>query len=214
MALKLIVGNKNYSSWSMRPWLALAYIGEPFEEVVVPLDQPDTAANIAKYTPAGRVPVLHDGDVVVWDSLAILEYLAERFPAAGLLPEGREARARCRSVAAEMHSGFAALREHMPMKITADKTGHPVPPAVAADIARIRTIWRDCLAASGGPYLFGDFSLADCMYAPVVTRFRTYGVSLAGPEAGYAETLWKSPEMQRWVSGAQAETFRMARYET
>ena len=122
MALKIIVGNKNYSSWSMRPWLALAYIGEPFDEVVIPLDQPDTAANIARYTPAGRVPVLHDGDLVVWDSLAILEYLAERFPAAGLLPELREARARCRSVAAEMHSGFAALREHMPMKITADKT--------------------------------------------------------------------------------------------
>jgi glutathione S-transferase len=213
MALTLIVGNKNYSSWSMRPYLALAHLDEPFEEVVVPLDQPDTAENIGRYSPAGRVPVLHDGELVIWDSLAILEYLAEKYPAAGLWPAHREVRARCRSISAEMHSGFAALREQMPMNITAHKPDHPVTPAVAKDIDRIRSIWRDCLAASGGPYLFGKFTNADCMYGPVVTRFRTYGVALTGPEHAYAETLWTSPEMQRWVAGAQAEKLRLARYE-
>src|SRR5262249_55877566 len=156
---------------------ALAHLGVPFEEVVIPLDQPDTAAHIAKYTPAGRVPVLHDGDLVIWDSLAIIEYLAEKHPDGGLLPADRATRARCRSVSAEMHSGLAAMRDNMPMKIVADKSGHVVPPAVAKDIARVREIWRDCLAASGGPYLFGKFSMGDCMYGPVVTRFRTYGVS-------------------------------------
>ncbi len=213
MALTLVIGNKNYSSWSLRAWLGVFQTGEEFEEVVVVLDRPDTAQSIARHSPAGRVPVLRDGDITVWDSLAILEYLAERFPGARLLPADRAARARCRSISAEMHSGFAPLREAMPMNIRRHAPGHGATPEAAANIGRIRAIWRDCLATSGGPFLFGALTMADCMYAPVVSRCRTYGVPLDGPEARYAQTVWDWPGMKRWVAEAQAEPWTNPHYD-
>ncbi|HKA90925.1 MAG TPA: glutathione S-transferase family protein, partial [Haliangiales bacterium] len=213
MALTLVIGNKNYSSWSLRAWLGVFQTGESFEEVVIPLDQPDTAQSIARWSPAGRVPILRDGELTVWDSLSILEYLAERFPGARLLPADRAARARCRSVAAEMHAGFAALREAMPMNIRLHAPGRAVGAEVAANIGRICAIWRDCLAASGGPFLFGGLTVADCMYAPVVTRFRTYAVPLDGAEARYAQTVWEWPGMKRWVVEAQAEPWKNPKYD-
>jgi glutathione S-transferase len=206
--ITLVMGNKNYSSWSIRPWLALKHAGIPFEEIVIPLDRPETTAAIAKHSPSGRVPCLLDGDITVWDSLAICEYAAEHHPA--LWPADRAARAKARSVAAEMHSGFAALRTAYPMNIRASKPKAPTP-EVAADIKRIRAVWRDCLT-TGGPFLFGAFSIADCMYAPVVTRFRTYGVTLDGPEAAYADAVWEHPAMVE-LRGAAAEEPWTAGYD-
>jgi glutathione S-transferase len=213
--LKIVVGNKNYSSWSMRGWLALELTGAPYEEVVVALDRPDTAARIRQLSPSGRVPALIDGDLTVWDSLAICEYLAEKFPQARLWPEAPRARAVARSVAAEMHSGFQALRNGMPMNLRAHR---PVPsPAadVAADIARIRDVWRGLLAQPRqGEYLFGPFGIADVMYAPVVSRFRTYGVPLDGPEAAYAAAVWRHPAVAKWVEGALREEAAIGKYDT
>jgi glutathione S-transferase len=213
--LTLILGNKNYSSWSLRPYVALKHTGAPFEEKVIPLDQPTTAAEIAKYSPSGRVPVLLDGDTRIWDSLAICEYLNERYPQAKLWPQDAAVRATARSLSAEMHSGFQALRETFPMKFKQSVRVDPVPAAAQKDIDRIRTLWTDCRRrfGSGGPFLFGAFSIADAMYAPVVSRFRTYGISLEGAAADYAAAVWKLPSMQEWQAGAEAEAFRMARYE-
>jgi glutathione S-transferase len=213
MALTLVIGNKNYSSWSLRAWLGVFQTGEEFQEVVIPLDQPDTAESIARWSPAGRVPILRDGDLTVWDSLAILEYLAERFPGAKLLPADRLARARGRSIAAEMHSGFGPLREALPMNIRMHAHGRALGPEVAVNVQRIRDIWRECLSASGGPFLFGGLTLADCMYAPVVTRFRTYGVPLDGVEARYAQTMWEWPGMKRWAAEAHAEPWTLPKYD-
>jgi glutathione S-transferase len=213
--LTLVLGNKNYSSWSLRPYVALRHVGVPFEEKVIPLDQPNTAAEIARYSPSGRVPVLVDGDARVWDSLAICEYLADRFPQAQLWPADAGARAEARAVSAEMHSGFRAMREALPMKIRETLPLPTVSDAVHRDIERIKALWKDCrqFFGRGGPFLFGAFSIADAMYAPVATRFRTYGVSLDGAAAEYSATLWKLPAMQDWLAAAKAETFRMARYE-
>jgi glutathione S-transferase len=213
--LKIFLGNKNYSSWSLRPWLVLKHLGVPFEEQVVPLDQPSTAEEIRKFSPSGRVPVLVDGDTVVWDSLAICEYLNELFPGRQLWPSDARARATARSVSAEMHSGFAALRENLPMKFRESFPNTMLQPEVKADIARILQLWNDCRSRFGaaGPYLFGDFSIADAMYAPVVSRFNTYGVALEGTAAAYASAIWKLPSIQEWLAAARAEPFRMARYE-
>jgi glutathione S-transferase len=212
--LALILGNKNYSSWSLRAYLALRCVGRPFDETMIPLGAPGTAdrsgAQVALRTvsPTGLVPVLRHGDVMVWESLAIGLYLAAEFPDAGLLPEPRAARALALSVSTEMHGGFAALREHMPMDLRASRPGRSTPPAVAACIARITAIWRDCRArfGAGGAFLFGArFGLADCMYAPVVSRFRTYGVALDPVCAGYAEAVWTHPPMQDWARAARDE---------
>jgi glutathione S-transferase len=213
--LKIILGNKNYSSWSLRPWLVLKHLGVPFDEQVVPLDQPSTARDIGKYSPSGRVPVLIDGDTVIWDSLAICEYLNELFPDRKLWPSDARARATARSVSAEMHSGFAALRENLPMKFRESFANFQLKPEVKADISRILQVWSDCRSRFGaqGSYLFGAFTIADAMYAPVVSRFKTYGVALEGAPAAYAETLWKLPQIQEWLSAARAEPYRMARYE-
>jgi glutathione S-transferase len=205
----LVIGNKSYSSWSLRPWLVLTQAGVPFEEEVVPLDQPETRSRILARSPSGRVPVLYDGDVVVWDSLAIAEYVAERHPDRQLWPADVAARAYCRAVSAEMHAGFAALREHLPMNLR--RTGRPradsIPPAVASDIARIKAIWRECRArfGRGGELLFGGFTIADAMYAPVVTRFGSYGVPLDGDERRYADAIEALPAMRAWREGAAAE---------
>jgi glutathione S-transferase len=207
----LVVGNKNYSSWSLRPWLAMKMAGASFQEIVIPLRQPTTAADIARHSPAGKVPVLHDGEITVWESIAILEYLAESIPEARLWPEDREARAIARVVSAEMHAGFVALRTHMPMNIRALKPDRGRTPEVEMDIRRIVTLWEDCRGrfGEGGPFLFGRFSNADAMYAPVVTRFNTYGVELHGEARGYAETMLALPPMLEWFAAGKAEPWSM-----
>jgi glutathione S-transferase len=209
VSLTLVIGNRNYSSWSLRPWLAMKHAGVAFEELRVPLNQPDTKARILRHSPSGRVPCLVDGALAVWDSLAICEYVNEQYAGGGLWPRDVAERARARSVSAEMHSGFAALRTHMSMDI---RGRHPDPgaaaaarPDVGADIARIQSIWTDCLAASSGPFLFGGFSIADAFYAPVVTRFRTYAVALPARLSAYADAVFALPAMQEWAAAAAAE---------
>jgi glutathione S-transferase len=212
--LKLIIGDKTYSSWSMRAWLALELTGEPFEEVLVPLDRPDTAQRIAGFSPAGRVPVLLDSDLAVWDSLAICEWLAERFPAARLWPEAPRARAVARSVSAEMHAGFQALRTSLPMNLRLRRPAAPLASGVQADLARLRAIWRGLLAQPrDGEFLFGRFGIADATFAPVVGRCLTYGVALDGPEAAWADAVWRHPAVARWVAGARAEQRSIPKYD-
>jgi glutathione S-transferase len=205
--LILIAGSKNYSSWSLRPYLALAHTGQPFREVVIALDEPDTAANIAKYSPSGRVPALRHGTLSIWDSLAICEYLAETFPQAKLWPQEREARAVARAVVAEMHSGFSNLRQNMTMDIRARKPGQGRAPGVAEDIARIQALWNDCRSrfGQGGPFLFGHFTIADAFYAPVVTRFVTYEVELDAVSRAYRDTILELPALKTWSEAARSE---------
>ncbi len=206
--LTLIVGSKNFSSWSLRPWLALKMTGQPFREVVIQLRRPETKAEILRYSPSGKVPALIDGGVTVWDSLAICEYLAERFPEAKLWPKDVQARAVARAVCAEMHSGFAALRQNLPMDIQADRRGFEIPPDAQADIDRIQALWAQCREqfGAGGPFLFGGPSIADAMYAPVVTRFTTYGVAMTPSAKAYASAIWALDAMQEWKKGAASET--------
>ena len=205
--LTLVIGNKNYSSWSLRAWLALEHTGAAFDELRIALDTPTTRADILRHSPAGRVPVLHDGGVTVWESLAICEYLAERFPPARLWPAEEAARARARVASAEMHAGFAALRHAMPMNCRAHLPGKGRAPGVDDDIARLRDIWRDCRArfGAGGDMLFGQFTAADALFAPVVSRFQTYGVSPDPVSQAYAHTVSALPAMQAWVAAARAE---------
>jgi len=211
----LVIGNKNYSSWSLRAWLALKQTGVAFEEILVPLMRPETRAAILAHSPSGKVPLLRLGDDQVWDSLAIAEYLAERFPAAGVWPADASARAVARSVAAEMHAGFMPLRRALPMNLRANLPGRPQAADVEADIARIQDIWATCRARFGGsgPFLFGGFSIADAFYAPVVGRFRTYDVPLSDVCRAYADTVWQMPAMQAWVAAAAVEGQRIAEYE-
>jgi len=214
MALTLVIGNKNYSSWSLRPWLAMKMAGVAFDESRIPLDQPETKANILKHSPTGKVPCLLDdgaaGRLTVWDSLAICEYINEAHADGRMWPAGRAERARARSAAAEMHSGFAPLRMYMSMDIRARKfergTAAQARADVAADIARIRALWAEALAASGGAFLFGEFSIADAFFAPVVMRFITYGVELPPPLAAYRDRIVALPPMQQWIAAATAET--------
>jgi glutathione S-transferase len=206
--LELAIGNKNYSSWSLRPWLALRQSGLEFEETRIPLYQPESREALLAWSPAGKVPVLRHGAIAIWDSLAICEYLAETFPEKKLWPREREARARARSVAAEMHSGFGSLRAQMPMNVRASGRRVPRTPELEADVARVTQLWRDCLQAKDarGPFLFGEFSIADAMFAPVVFRFATYGVQLGKPEQGYADAVRTLPAMRAWAQAAAGET--------
>ncbi|MBM3531789.1 MAG: glutathione S-transferase family protein [Alphaproteobacteria bacterium] len=215
MALTLIVGNKNYSSWSMRPWLALKRTGAAFEEIVIPLDRPETRAEIFKHSPSGFVPTLKDDELTVWDSLAICEYLAEKFPGAALWPQDPSARAVARSVSAEMHSSFSALRTNMPMNMRANLPGKGRAPGVQEDVNRISAIWRDCRArfGSGGPYLFGSFSIADAMYGPVVSRFVTYQVELDADAKAYVNTMWADPALAAWAESARREPWVIEKSE-
>jgi glutathione S-transferase len=208
--LTLVVANKNYASWSFRPWLALRQAGLPFEEVVIFLDQPDTREKIARYSPSGRVPVLRDGELAVWDSLAIIEYVAEKAPRAGLWPEDPGARAVARAVSAEMHSGFAALRKDLPMMFRGRFPAKPLDADVSQDIARIVALWGDCRErfGQGGPFLFGAFSTADCMYAPVVSRFLTYAVPLPPAAQDYVEAISSLPAWRAWATAAETEPLR------
>lgn len=211
----LVIGNKAYSSWSLRPWLLMTHAGIEFDEERIALYQSDSRERLMRFSPAGRVPVLVDGDLAVWDSLAICEYLAEKHPEKQLWPPDVRARANARSICAEMHSGFASLRSQMPMNVRARLPGRAKPPEVRADISRIETMWNDCRARFGspGPFLYGQFSIADAMYAPVVTRFHTYGVVLAGAAAEYLQTIRGLPAMQAWAAGALAETEVIKQYE-
>ncbi len=205
--LNLVIGNKNYSSWSLRPWLALRHAGLEFDEILIPLDETGTRSEIMKHSGSGRLPALKDGDLTVWDSLAICEYAAELRPEAGLWPDARDARAVARSIACEMHSGFAALRQHMPMNIRSKFPDEGRKPGVKEDIDRIAALWRQCRSRYGadGPFLFGRFTIADAMYAPVVTRFRTYGVALGEVEQAYADAVWGLDAMKEWAKAASDE---------
>jgi glutathione S-transferase len=214
--LTIYLGNKNYASWSLRAWLALKRTGAAFDEVVIPLYQPGSRETVLKYSPSGRVPSLRHGDVTVWDSLAICEYLAETFPDAGLWPSDPQARAAARAVSAEMHAGFAAMRAHLPMNIRSSFPGRGMTPEVQADINRIMAIWRDCRARFGegrGDFLFGQFTIADAIYAPVVTRFRTYKIDLEHEAEAYCATVLATPAMQEWISAARNEPMIVEAYE-
>jgi glutathione S-transferase len=205
--LILVVGNKNYSSWSLRPWLAMKVAGIAFDEVRIPLYLPGAKEAILRYSPSGKVPCLVDGATHVWDSLAILEYLAERHP--GLWPADRAARARARAISAEMHSGFAALRQHMSMNVRRSLPGRGRTPEVLADIARIVSIWDECK----GAFLFGAFTAADAMYAPVALRFRTYAVELPARCRQYADAVLALPAMREWIEAAEREPESIPQFE-
>jgi glutathione S-transferase len=205
--LHLYIGNKNYSSWSLRAWLALKQTDAAFAETVIPLYRDDSTATLAQYSPSGRVPVLQHRDRTIWESLAIGEYLAELFPDAGLWPKEPYARAVARAVSNEIHAGFTALRAHLPMDMRARQRQHAGGRAVTQDIRRIVDLWSDCRQRFGkqGRFLFGAYSLADAMYAPVVSRFVTYGITVEGRAAEYLEAAWNWPALQAWADAAQAE---------
>jgi glutathione S-transferase len=205
--ITIYLGNKNYSSWSLRPWLALKQTGAAFTEELIPLSEAATRSTILRYSPSGRVPALKHNGLTVWDSLAICEYLAEAFPKVHLWPKDKAARAVARAVSAEMHSGFAALRNHLPMNMRSSFPNRGVTPDVQADINRVTAIWRDCRKrfGEGGPFLFGGFTNADAMYAPVVSRFRTYKVELEAQAQAYADAVWALPALQEWLTAAKNE---------
>ena len=203
----LIIGNKNYSSWSMRPWLALRTAGIAFQERKLGLFTDTFQKEVSSVSPAGLVPVLLDGKFSVWDSLAICEYLAERHPAAHLWPADTHARARARSLAAQMHGGFGQLRSALPMNIEAQLPGITIPDAARQDISRIQAIWHDTRAefGQGGPFLFGKFTIADAFYAPVVSRFMTYGIAAAGAARDYMDAVAALPAFEQWSREAREE---------
>ena len=205
MALTLVIGNKNYSSWSFRPWIAMKTAGIPFEEIVVSLEAKDFKARVGAYSGSGKVPVLIDDAVKVWESLAILEYLADKFPAKKLWPDDPAARAHARVVAAEMHAGFGALRQHCPMNMWRPVTSRGLPEEVSANVKRIEAIWTDCLSRSPGPFLFGAFSAADAMYAPVVSRFHTYGIAVGTEAQAYMARVMALPAWAQWRAAALQE---------
>src|SRR5689334_4565545 len=211
----IYIGNKNYSSWSLRGWLMLKQSGASFEEVVIPLRETQTRTTILRHSPSGRVPALERGELVIWESLAIGEYLADRFPEAGLWPAEQTARAVARAVSAEMHAGFAALRSHLPMNIRSSFAGRGVTPEAQADINRISALWRDCRKRFGqeGQFLFGNPTIADAMYAPVVSRFRTYKVALDEEAQLYADAVWAWPPMQEWATAASHEPMIIEEFE-
>jgi glutathione S-transferase len=209
--LTLVIGNKNYSSWSLRPWLALKAAGQAFDEVLIVLRRPETKAEILLHSAAGKLPVLKHGDLTIWESLAICEYIAATWPEAGLLPEDARACAVARSVMSEMHAGFVALRRELPMDINklSPLAQNGVTPGEEArlDIARVQQIWQDCRGRFGrkGDFLFGRFTLADAMYAPVATRLRTYGVAMDSVSEAYVNAIYAMPAMQDWCAAAAKE---------
>ena len=219
MAMRLIIGNKNYSSWSLRPWVAMTVAGIAFSETLLPLDTPDFRTRVSSLggdQGRGSVPVLIDGDVVVWESLAILEYLADKFPQAGLWPAHAGARAHARAVAAEMHAGFQPLRRHLPMNIRRPVKPRVLDDAVAVDVARIDRIWSECRARFGGSegaFLHGQFGAADAMYAPVVWRFHTYAVRVSDVARAYMNAVLALPASVAWRDAARAEPWVLAHDE-
>jgi glutathione S-transferase len=213
--LTLVIGNKAYSSWSLRPWVFLRHHGIAFEEVRVALYAGDYKSRITAYSPAGKVPVLVDGDLTVWDSLAILEYLCEKFPHLQGWPQDAAVRARARSACAEMHSGFGNLRQHLTMNARRVFPWREWPAEVMADIARIETLWAECRRrhGTGGPFLFGAFSAADAMYAPVVWRLHGYSVPVSAVTRAYLDAMLALPAMRDWQAGAFAEAEVLPQFE-
>jgi glutathione S-transferase len=213
--LTLVIGNKNYSSWSMRPWVLMRERGLDFAEIQIPLHRPDSLDRKRTYSPGGTVPVLIDSGLHIWQSIAIVEHLSERFPEAQVWPTERDARAIARSVSAEMHAGFHSLRAQMPLNCRARYRSKRWAAAVQEDIDRIREIWRDCRAhyGMGGDFLFGSFSAADAMFAPVVSRFQTYGVQLKGVEARYAQAILGLTAVKKWMEAARDEPWTIAEFE-
>jgi glutathione S-transferase len=196
----IVIGSKNFSSWSLRGWLALRQTGAPYDEVLVSFGDPDWREQVKRHSPSGRVPYLRDGEIGIWDSLAITEYLAEKFPGAGLWPADPQARAFARSAVAEMHSGFQALRSAMPMDLQANAPGKGHTAEALSDAARIQQIWRECRTRFGrsGPFLFGAFSAADCFYAPVTFRFSSYGVRMDAMAQAYVTAVAAHPPVHEW----------------
>lgn len=212
-AFQLLIANKNYSSWSFRPWLLLKKLGIPFEETLVMLKSEDFGKQVQQFSPAGKVPVLVDGDVAVWDSLAIMEYVAEEYPAAW--PKDREARALARSICAEMHSGFMAIRSQLPMNCRAEGRQVAIDEGCQKDIERIQAIWTECRLRYGqsGPWLFGEFSIADAMFAPVVFRFHSYGITCHGEAGVYLNTVLEDEAVNAWRHAAMEEKATIMSYE-
>lgn len=216
MSLTLVIGNKNYSSWSMRPWVLLKQFGIPFEEIMLKFESPEWAARIASFTPSGKVPTLWDGQVgiktslAVWETTAIVEYIADQFPQFNIWPRDRAARAMARAVAAEMHAGFQALRGNMPMNIRCRYPGKGMNAVVAQDVARIEAIWRGARqlfgARTDAPFLFGQFCAADAMFAPVVMRFATYSPPLSADSIAYCDAITAAPGIAAWIAEAKKET--------
>ncbi|MEB3179961.1 MAG: glutathione S-transferase family protein [Nostocaceae cyanobacterium] len=211
----LVIGNKNYSSWSLRPWLVMKQTGIEFTEVRIPLYTDTAKPEILRHSPAGKVPILHHGEITIWESLAICEYLAEYFADSRLYPIDVAARALARSISAEMHAGFLALRSNMPMNCRTRLPGKGMTPSVQSDIDRILAIWRDCRQkfAAGGDLLFGHFTIADAMFAPVVCRFTTYGVKLDDITQAYAEAILALPAMQEWLAAAEVEPETIPKFD-
>lgn len=209
MALTLIIGNKNYSSWSLRPWIAMKVAGIAFEEKVVPLYEPGSREQILQYSPAGKVPVLVDGDQRIWESLAILEYLAEKFPKQKFWPDNARARAHARIVATEMHAGFQPLRKSCPMNLWLPVKSRPQSEEVMANVRRIEFLWADCRArfGQGGPFLFGAFGAADAMYAPVVARLHSYGLTVSDATRNYMDAVMALPAWAEWRTAALRESW-------
>jgi glutathione S-transferase len=215
MSLHLFIGNKNYSSWSFRPWLAMKVAGIRFDETVISLDAADFKTRVMVLGGSGRVPALSDGDVCVWESLAILEYLAEKFPAAGLWPEHPAARAHARAIASEMHAGFVSLRRHLPMNVARPVKFRALDTGTAKDVTRIDAIWSECRKKYGarGPFLFGAFGAADAMFAPVVWRFYTYAVEVSSTALEYMRAVMALPAWHEWRDAARRESWVLAEDE-
>jgi glutathione S-transferase len=215
MALHLTIGNKNYSSWSMRPWFAMRVAGIPFEETVISLNAPDFKERLRKISGSGRVPTLVDGEILVWESLAILEYLAEKFPAARLWPADASARAHARAIANEMHAGFLPLRRQCPMNMWRPVIGMPLNADAAANVRRIDAMWSDCRAryGAGGAFLFGAFTAADAMYVPIVSRFHTYEIEVGAVSRAYMDAVMALPAWHEWRAAAVKEEWVLAEDE-
>ena len=203
--MKLLIGNRNYSTWSLRPWLVLRHFDIPFEDEVLQLSGEGWRENIAARSPTGKVPVLIDGDLVVYETLAIIEYLAERFPDRNIWPSDRHDRALARAAASEMHAGFSTLRNHAPMNLRASHPGKVDLDAVRKDLKRIEALWGELIGRSGGPYLFGAFTAADAMYAPLATRLRTYDLPVSDLAGKYVEAIYALPAFQDWLGQALQE---------
>ncbi len=215
MPLTLVIANKAYSSWSFRPYILMRYFDIPFTEIVVPLGQETTAAAILRHSPSGKCPVLRDDGITVWDSLSIIEYLAETYLEIGIWPQNKAARAMARSLAAEMHSGFMGLRAHLPMNMRRPVKARALTPEAAADIARIEQAWATARRqfGAGGGFLFGAFSAADAMFAPVVSRLHSYDVSVTGESRAYMDEMVALPAWGDWQASAAAEVWRVQKWE-
>ncbi|MCA3584545.1 MAG: glutathione S-transferase family protein [Methylocystis sp.] len=213
--MKLVIGNKNYSSWSLRPWIAMKQIGLTFEEALIPMAMPGTRAEMLRYAPTGLVPVLIDGEALVFETIAILEYLNDKYPEARLWPKDLAARAHARSIAAEMHGGFAALRRDCPMNIRRPVRRHIVSPEAAKQAERIDALWSDARArfGEGGPFLFGHFTNPDAMYAPVVNRFHTYDLPRSATAQAYMDAMMALPAWKEWEAASRAESWVIASSE-